>query len=236
MAPDNYSSAKELLGQFLTAMEQGSLRTASKQADGSWKVEPRVKKAILMGFRLGQLAQMGDTPLSFVDKDTFPIRHFSTADRIRLVPGGSSVRRGAYLAPTVTMMPPAYVNVGAFVDEGTMVDSHALVGSCAQIGKRVHLSAAAQVGGVLEPIGAMPVIIEDDAFIGGNTGIYEGTLIRERAVIAAGVVLTGSSRVYDLVNETVISAQPGGPLEIPAGAVVVLEVDPRKAILPRPMA
>ena len=228
MAPDNYSSAKELLGQFLTAMEQGSLRTASKQADGSWKVEPRVKKAILMGFRLGQLAQMGDTPLSFVDKDTFPIRHFSTADRIRLVPGGSSVRRGAYLAPTVTMMPPAYVNVGAFVDEGTMVDSHALVGSCAQIGKRVHLSAAAQVGGVLEPIGAMPVIIEDDAFIGGNTGIYEGTLIRERAVIAAGVVLTGSSRVYDLVNETVISAQPGGPLEIPAGAVVVPGSRPAK--------
>ena len=228
MAPDNYSSAKEFGRRFLTAMEQGSLRTASKQADGSWKVEPRVKKAILMGFRLGQLAQMGDTPLSFVDKDTFPIRHFSTADRIRLVPGGSSVRRGAYLAPTVTMMPPAYVNVGAFVDEGTMVDSHALVGSCAQIGKRVHLSAAAQVGGVLEPIGAMPVIIEDDAFIGGNTGIYEGTLIRERAVIAAGVVLTGSSRVYDLVNETVISAQPGGPLEIPAGAVVVPGSRPAK--------
>jgi 2,3,4,5-tetrahydropyridine-2-carboxylate N-succinyltransferase len=217
----HYGPAKELLGQFLSAMEQGTLRTASRQADGTWVVEPRVKKAILMGFRLGKLTQMGDTPLSFVDKDTFPIRHFSTEDKVRLVPGGSSVRRGAYMAPTVTMMPPAYVNVGAYVDEGTMVDSHALVGSCAQIGKRVHLSAAAQVGGVLEPIGAMPVIIEDDAFIGGNTGIYEGTLIRERAVIAAGVVLTGSSRVYDVVNETIISALPGQPLEIPAGAVVV---------------
>ena len=227
-APENFAPAKELLGQFLTAMEQGGLRTASKQEDGRWKVDPRVKKAILMGFRLGQLTQMGDTSLSFVDKDTFPIRHFSTADRIRLVPGGSSVRRGAFLAPTVTMMPPAYINVGAYVDEGTMVDSHALVGSCAQIGKRVHLSAAAQVGGVLEPIGAMPVIIEDDAFIGGNTGIYEGTLIRQRAVIAAGVVLTGSSRVYDLVNETVISAKPGEPLEIPAGAVVVPGSRPAK--------
>ena len=224
----HYGAAKEVLGQFLGAMEQGTLRTASRQPDGTWVVEPRVKKAILMGFRLGQLAQMGDTPLSFVDKDTFPIRHFSTEDRVRMVPGGSSVRRGAYMAPTVTMMPPAYVNVGAYVDEGTMVDSHALVGSCAQIGKRVHLSAAAQVGGVLEPIGAMPVIIEDDAFIGGNTGIYEGTLIRERAVIAAGVVLTGSSRVYDLVNETIISATPGGPLEIPAGAVVVPGSRPAK--------
>ena len=218
---ENYGAAKEALGQFLGALEQGAIRTASRGTDGNWVVEPRVKKGILMGFRLGQLAQMGTSPLCFVDKDTFPIRHFMPEDRIRIVPGGSSVRRGAYLAPSVTMMPPAYVNVGAFVDEGTMVDSHALVGSCAQIGKRVHLSAAAQVGGVLEPIGAMPVIIEDDAFIGGNTGVYEGTLIRERCVIAAGVVLTGSSRVYDLVNECVIKAQGDAPLEIPAGAVVV---------------
>lgn len=220
-APGNYGAAKEALGQFLGAMEQGAIRTAARQADGSWRVEPRVKQGILMGFRLGKLAQMGTSPLSFVDKDTFPSRHFSPEDRIRIVPGGSSVRRGAYLAPSVTVMPPAYVNVGAYVDEGTMVDSHALVGSCAQIGKRVHLSAAAQVGGVLEPIGAMPVIIEDDAFIGGNTGVYEGTLIRERCVIAAGVVLTGSSRVYDLVHGRVITASAGGPLEIPAGAVVV---------------
>ena len=219
--PANMGPAKEALGQFLAALEQGDIRTAAKDAQGQWQVEPRVKQGILLGFRLGQMAQMGTSPLSFVDKDTFPIRHFAPEDGIRVVPGGSSVRRGAYLAPSVTMMPPAYVNVGAYVDEGTMVDSHALVGSCAQIGKRVHLSAAAQVGGVLEPIGAMPVIIEDDAFIGGNTGVYEGTLIRSRCVIAAGVVLTGSSRVYDLVNGCVITAQAGGPLEIPEGAVVV---------------
>jgi 2,3,4,5-tetrahydropyridine-2-carboxylate N-succinyltransferase len=180
-----------------------------------------VKKGILFGFKLGRLVELGDAALPFVDKDTYPVRGFSPSDRVRIVPGGSSVRRGAHLAPSVTLMPPAYVNVGAFVDEGTMVDSHALVGSCAQVGKRVHLSAAAQIGGVLEPVGAVPVVIEDDAFVGGNVGVYEGTLVRTRAVLAAGVILTRSTKVFDLVNEKELVASGDAPLEIPAGAVVV---------------
>ena len=165
--------------------------------------------------------ELGDAALPFVDKDTYPVRGFAPADRVRVVPGGSAIRRGAHIAPGVTIMPPAYINVGAFVDEGTLVDSHALIGSCAQVGKRVHVSAGAQVGGVLEPVGAVPVVIEDDAFIGGNTGIYEGTRIGERAVLAAGVVVTRSSRLFDLVNEKEITATEIAPLEIPAGAVVV---------------
>lgn len=187
-----------------------------------WRVNAWVKRGILLGFRLGQMTEMGSQDgLSFVDKATYPARRFSVADGVRVVPGGSSVRSGAYLAKGVVVMPPAYVNVGAFVDEGTMVDSHALVGSCAQIGKRVHLSAAAQIGGVLEPVNASPVIIEDDALVGGNTGVYEGTIVRKRAVIAAGTVLTRGTPVYDLVKGEIYKATAETPLIIPEGAVVV---------------
>ena len=159
--------------------------------------------------------------LSFDDKDTYPIRRLTAADKVRFVPGGSSVRSGAYLAPSVVCMPPMYINVGAYVDEGTMVDSHALVGSCAQIGKRVHLSAAAQIGGVLEPVNASPVIIEDDVLVGGNCGVFEGTLVRARAVLGAGTILTRSTPLYDLVRGDVYRATPGHPLEVPENAVVV---------------
>ena len=159
--------------------------------------------------------------LQFLDKNTFPIRRFSTDDRVRIVPGGSSIRDGAYIAPGVVCMPPMFVNAGAYVDEGTMIDSHALVGSCAQIGKRVHLSAAAQIGGVLEPVGAVPVVIEDDVLVGGGCGVYEGTIVRERAVLAAGTILTGSTPVYDLAREKIYQRTADAPLEIPAGAVVV---------------
>ncbi|MCP4501246.1 MAG: 2,3,4,5-tetrahydropyridine-2,6-dicarboxylate N-succinyltransferase [Deltaproteobacteria bacterium] len=224
------TAALSAFEEFLSALEKGDIRCASRGETGQWSVEGRVKKGILLGFRLGDLVSMGDESLSFVDKATYPIRHFTVDDRVRVVPGGSSVRRGAYIAPTVTIMPPAYLNVGAFVDEGTMVDSHALVGSCAQIGKGVHLSAAAQIGGVLEPIGALPVVIEDDVMVGGNVGVYEGTLVRQRAILGAGVVLTASTRVYDLVHERVIAAnlEAGEVLEIPAGAVVIPGSRPAK--------
>ena len=211
------------------ALELGHLRSAEPDinAPTGWRVNAWVKRGILLGFRLGALTQMdGDHPLSesalsFVDKATYPIRRFTPEDGIRVVPGGSSVRAGAHLAKGTVMMPPAYVNVGAYVGEGTMIDSHALVGSCAQIGKRVHLSAAAQIGGVLEPVNASPVIIEDDALVGGNTGVYEGTIVRSRAVLAAGVILTRGTPVYDLPNNTVLKATAETPLIIPSGAVVV---------------
>ena len=213
------------------ALESGTLRSAQPDPSSptGYRVNAWVKRGILLGFRLGALTQMsGSSPggrsgdiLSFVDKSTYPIRHFTPEDGIRIVPGGSSVRAGAYLAPGVVIMPPAYVNVGAYVDEGTMIDSHALVGSCAQIGKRVHLSAAAQIGGVLEPINASPVILEDDVLAGGNTGVYEGTIVRARAVLASGVILTRGTPVYDLPNNTIYKATPETPLIIPSGAVVV---------------
>ncbi len=206
------------------ALEAGALRSAEPDASLplGWRVNAWVKRGILLGFRLGQMVDMGcPHGLSFVDKATYPARRFSAGDGVRVVPGGSSVRSGAYLAKGVVVMPPAYVNVGAYVDEGTMVDSHALVGSCAQIGKRVHLSAAAQIGGVLEPVNASPVIIEDDALVGGNTGVYEGTVVRRRAVIAAGTVLTRGTPVYDLVKGEVYKATGESPLVIPEGAVVV---------------
>ena len=208
------------------ALEAGTLRAASPDADSplGWRVNAWVKRGILLGFRLGSLKAMGSeatSGLGFVDKDTYPARYFHAKDNIRVVPGGSSVRAGAYLAPGVVMMPPAYVNVGAYVGEGTMVDSHALVGSCAQVGRRVHLSAAAQIGGVLEPINASPVIIEDDCLVGGNTGVYEGTIVRTRAVLAAGTVLTRGTPVYDLVRNEVHRATADTPLIIPGGAVVV---------------
>lgn len=206
------------------ALEAGALRSAELDASQplGWRVNAWVKRGILLGFRLGQMVEMGcPDGFRFVDKATYPARRFAAADGVRVVPGGSSVRSGAYLAKGVVVMPPAYVNVGAYVDEGTMIDSHALVGSCAQIGKRVHLSAAAQIGGVLEPVNASPVIIEDDALVGGNTGVYEGTIVRKRAVIAAGTVLTRGTPVYDLVKGEVYKATADAPLVIPEGAVVV---------------
>jgi 2,3,4,5-tetrahydropyridine-2-carboxylate N-succinyltransferase len=231
LGPDaiGHPDALHTFERLREALEMGTLRSASPDPTSptGWRVNAWVKRGILLGFRLGALEEMngtrpiGHSALSFVDKATYPIRRFTAEDGVRIVPGGSSVRSGAHLARGVVMMPPAYVNVGAFVDEGTMIDSHALVGSCAQIGKRVHLSAAAQIGGVLEPVNASPVIIEDDALIGGNTGVYEGTIVRARAVLAAGVILTRGTPVYDLPNNTVYKATADQPLIIPAGAVVV---------------
>jgi 2,3,4,5-tetrahydropyridine-2-carboxylate N-succinyltransferase len=206
--------------EFRDELTAGKIRAAEKIKD-QWVVNIWVKQGILLGFRLGELEETGGHGLSFVDKDTFPARHFSVADRIRVVPGGSSIRLGAYVAPTVICMPPMFINVGAYVDEGTMVDSHALVGSCAQIGQRVHLSAAAQIGGVLEPINAAPVIIEDDVLVGGNCGIYEGTLVRAGAVLGAGTILTRSTPLYDLVRGEVYRATDEKALEVPENAVVV---------------
>ena len=222
--------------QLRDALEAGELRSAEPDASTAlgWRVNAWVKRGILLGFRLGSmedLSVIGDRKMkqtfskaprmSFIDKNTYPAREFHVEDGVRVVPGGSSVRSGAYLAKGVVCMPPMYVNVGAYIDEGTMVDSHALVGSCAQIGKRVHLSAAAQIGGVLEPVNASPVIIEDDVLIGGNTGVYEGTVVRSKAVLAAGTVLTRGTPLYDLVNGVILKATADSPLIIPSGAVVV---------------
>jgi 2,3,4,5-tetrahydropyridine-2,6-dicarboxylate N-succinyltransferase len=209
--------------EFKSALRRGEIRSAEKDADGNWHANAWVKQGILLGFRMGKMVEMSKATetLQFFDKDTFPLRPMTLADGVRIVTGGSAIRDGSYVAPSVVVVPPAYINVGAYVDEGTMVDSHALVGSCAQIGKRVHLSAAAQIGGVLEPVGALPVIIEDDVLVGGNTGVYEGTVVRERAVLASGVILTRSTPVFDLPNSCVIKAVGDKPLEIPAGAVVV---------------
>ncbi len=218
----------QAVDEFLTALEAGEIRAAGRDETGAWKPQRWVKEGILTAFRMGVLTEYAGGPLSFVDKDTIPARFFTTDDGVRIVPGGSSIRRGAFIGRGVVMMPPAYVNIGAYVDEGTMIDSHALVGSCAQIGKRVHLSAAAQIGGVLEPVGNVPVVIEDDVIVGGNSGIYEGAIIRTRAVIGAGVVLTGSTPVYDLVKETIYRRTAEGPLEIPANAVVVPGTRPLK--------
>jgi 2,3,4,5-tetrahydropyridine-2-carboxylate N-succinyltransferase len=199
----------------------GQVRAAEKH-DGHWRVNAWVKQGILLGFRLGELEETGcGGGLSFVDKSTFPARQFKVEDKIRVVPGGSSIRAGAYIAPGVICMPPMYVNVGAYVDEATLIDSHALVGSCAQIGKRVHLSAAAQIGGVLEPVNASPVIIEDDVLVGGNCGVYEGTQVRSGAVLGAGVILTRATPVYDIVREQVYRSTADSPLVIPENAVVV---------------
>ena len=215
--------------ELRAALEAGTLRAAEPDASTAtgWQVNAWVKRGILLGFRIGALEEMngrhldGGSILSFVDKGTYPARRFLATDGVRIVPGGSSVRSGAYVARGVVMMPPAYVNVGAYVDEGTMVDSHALVGSCAQIGRRVHLSAAAQIGGVLEPVNASPVVIEDDVLVGGNTGVYEGTIVRKSAVLAAGTVLTRGTPVYDVVHGTVLRATAETPLIIPERAVVV---------------
>lgn len=207
--------------KFRAALEQGEIRSAQKDENGQWKANTWVKQGILMGFGLGDIIDLSGDEFAFFDKETYPAQRFGLDRKIRIVPGGSSIRSGAYVAEGVVCMPPMYINVGAYVDSGTMVDSHALVGSCAQIGKHVHLSAAAQIGGVLEPVGALPVIIEDNVFIGGNCGVYEGCLIRKGAVLGSGVILTGSSRVYDAVNEVIIGKNENGQLEIPENAVVV---------------
>jgi 2,3,4,5-tetrahydropyridine-2,6-dicarboxylate N-succinyltransferase len=215
------AAARLTFADFRARLTRGEIRAAEK-IHGQWRVNAWVKQGILLGFRLGELKEMSDGDvLSFLDKDTFPARRITLADRVRVVPGGSSIREGAYVAPSVVCMPPMFINVGAFVDEGAMIDSHALVGSCAQIGKRVHLSAAAQIGGVLEPINAAPVIVEDDVLVGGNCGVYEGTLVRSRAVLGAGTILTRSTPLYDLLRGEIYRATPDHPLEVPESAVVV---------------
>ena len=212
-----------VIEHLLESLEQGTVRSAVRDDQGVWHAVPWVKRGILVAFRFGVLADLsgGASPFSFVDKDTIPPRRFKLDQNVRIVPGGSTIRRGAFVAPGVVCMPPMFVNVGAYIGAGTMIDSHALVGSCAQIGERCHVSAAAQIGGVLEPVNASPVIIEDDVIVGGNTGVYEGTVVRSKAVLAAGVVLTRGTPVYDLVREQVYRATADSALEIPSGAVVV---------------
>lgn len=214
-------SASSVFNTFLTFLDAGKIR-AAESAGGTWRVYGWVKKGILLGFRLGKLKRVSlSDSFPFYDKHTYPLKKFTTSDGVRIVPGGSAVRKGAYVAPGVVIMPPAYINVGAYVGKDSMIDSHALIGSCAQIGERVHISAAAQIGGVLEPIGALPVIIEDDVLVGGNSGIYEGTIVRKGAVIGAGVVLTASTPVYDIVKKKEIKKNESGSLIIPENAVVV---------------
>ena len=217
------AEARAAFGRLQAALGAGEVRSAEPDAESptGWRVNTWVKQGILLGFRFGDLADLSMGGWPFYDKDTMPVKRPGTAAGVRIVPGGSSVREGAYLGTGVICMPPMYINVGAYVGEGTLVDSHALIGSCAQIGARVHVSAAAQIGGVIEPVGAMPVIVEDDALIGGNTGLYEGAIVKRRAVIAAGTVLTGSTPVYDLPNARIIKPEAGQPLVIPEGAVVV---------------
>lgn len=208
-------------GEFLVGLEAGTIR-AAEPLEGVWRVNTWVKQGILLGFRLGRMVEMGPAgPLHFLDKDTYPPQRLTLADGVRVVPGGSAIRAGAHVAPGVVIMPPAYVNVGAYVGEGTMIDSHALVGSCAQVGRRVHLSAGAMLGGVLEPVGALPVIVEDEVLVGGNCGVYEGTIVERRAVLGSGVILTGSVTVYDVPRRTTYRGTGDDPLRIPEGAVVV---------------
>ncbi len=216
------SAALEVFRELKGALNAGTVRAAERGPDGVWRANAWVKAGILLGFRLGRMGPaIPGSPVPFYDKDTDPLRDIGPNDGIRLVPGGSAIRDGCFVARGVVCMPPMYINVGAYVDEGPMVDSHALVGSCAQIGKRVHLSAGAQIGGVLEPAGALPVVIEDEALVGGNCGVYEGAVVRERAVLAPGTLLTGGTAVFDLVRDCIYRREGDRPLEIPAGAVVV---------------
>jgi 2,3,4,5-tetrahydropyridine-2-carboxylate N-succinyltransferase len=216
--------ARDVFLRLRAALSAGEVRAAEPDPStpSGWRVNAWVKQGILLGFRFGDVVDMsadhGKWP--FFDKDTMPLKRFAAGSGVRLVPGGSTVRDGAFLAPGVVCMPPMYVNVGAYVGSGTMIDSHALVGSCAQIGQRVHVSAAAQIGGVLEPVGALPVIVEDEVLVGGNCGVYEGAVVKRRAVLASGTILTGSTPIYDLPNGRVIEPA-GGPLVVPEGAVVV---------------
>lgn len=213
----------EIFAEFKTALNTGAVRVAEPDPSSptGWRVNEWIKRGILTGFRMGRIVPMPESGPQHCDKHTYQLKEIDPFQNVRVVPGGSSVRDGVYLGKSVVCMPPMYINVGAYVDDGTMVDSHALVGSCAQIGKRCHLSASTQIGGVLEPIGAMPVIIEDDVMVGGNCGVYEGTVVKHRAVLGAGVILTRSTPVYDIVNRTIYRAQGDNPLVIPEGAVVV---------------
>ena len=206
--------------EVIAALEAGTLRVAEK-VDGEWKVNREVKEVILAGFRLGAIKEMSQGQFSYFDKDTFPVRRFRLEDGVRIVPGGTSIRRGAFVAPGAIVMPPAYINVGAYVDTGTMVDSHVTIGSCAQVGKHIHISASTQIGGVLEPAGAIPTIIEDGAFVGGNCGIYEGTIVQEGAVIASGVIITSSTPLFDATRGEFIPRDADGRVVVPRGAVVV---------------
>jgi 2,3,4,5-tetrahydropyridine-2-carboxylate N-succinyltransferase len=218
------SAALRIFNEFKFFLNGGDVRAAqrSKESKSGWAVNGWVKKGILLGFRLGEMTDVSiNEHFRYFDKNTYPLKRLTIDHQVRVVPGGTSIRDGCFIAKSVVIMPPAYINVGAYVDEGTMIDSHALVGSCAQIGKRVHISAATQIGGVIEPVGAMPVVIEDDVMVGGNCGIYEGTIVQRRAVIGAGVVLTGSTPVYDIVNNSIYRRTPEEPLVIPEGAVVV---------------
>ena len=235
-APEGKSpreDARQAVAGVLAALDKGLVRAASRSNHGTWVVHAWVRQAILLGFRIGTLSDYSTDRFPFFDKDTYPPKSFEAADRVRIVPGGSAIRTGSYLASGVVCMPPMYVNVGAYVDEGTLIDSHALVGSCAQIGKRVHLSAAVQIGGVLEPVGAIPVIIEDDVFLGGGSGVYEGCLIRSGAVLAPGVTLTGSTRLFDLVHGRTIERNSEGVLEVPENAVIVPGSRPAKGAFAR---
>ncbi len=206
--------------EVIAALEAGTLRVAEK-VGGEWKVNREVKEIILAGFRLGAVVEMSQGQFSFFDKETFPVRRFKQEDGVRIVPGGTSIRRGAFVAPGAIVMPPAYINVGAYVDTGTMVDSHVTIGSCAQVGKHIHISASTQIGGVLEPAGALPTIIEDGAFVGGNCGIYEGTIVQEGAVIASGVIITSSTPLFDATRGEFLPRNADGRVVVPAGAVVV---------------
>ena len=216
-------AARDTALELLSYLEEGAVRAAEPVpgAVGRWQVNEWVKQGILLAFRTGVIVSSGDDVFAFTDKDTVPPRREGFSAGVRIVPGGTTIRRGAHLGPHVTVMPPAYVNVGAYVGESSMVDSHALIGSCAQVGKWVHVSAAAQVGGVLEPIGALPVVVEDDVFVGGGVGLYEGVRVGEAAVLGAGVILTGSSAIYDLVQQTIHGPTEDGPVSVPPGAVVV---------------
>lgn len=210
----------ERFNEVIAGLEAGTIRVA-EQVDGVWKVNKWVKEVILAGFKLGAVTDMTEGQFSFCDKATFPVRKFNVEDGVRIVPGGSSIRRGAFLAKGTIVMPPSYINVGAYVDEGTMVDSHVTIGSCAQIGKHIHISAATQIGGVLEPAGALPTIIEDGAFIGGNCGIYEGTIVKKGAVIASGTIITASTAIFDATTGEFIKRNEDGRVVVPEGAVVV---------------
>jgi len=224
--PATYSDADfRLFADFKAALNEGRVRSAEPSAESAtgWRVNAWVKKGILLGFRMGGVVEMSvdHERMPFFDKSTYPVKRFTAQSGVRIVPGGSSIRDGCYIGRGVTCMPPMYINAGAYVDDGTMVDSHALVGSCAQIGKNCHISAASQIGGVLEPVGAMPVIVEDDVLIGGNCGVYEGTVVKRRAVLGTGTILNRSTPVYDLVRNTVHRATEEEPLVVPEGAVVI---------------
>ncbi|HKQ73605.1 MAG TPA: 2,3,4,5-tetrahydropyridine-2,6-dicarboxylate N-succinyltransferase [Blastocatellia bacterium] len=222
LTAERRQEALGVFAEFKAALNRGEIRAASRSAGGDWIVNKWVKRGILFGFRLGATVDYSiDENFRFFDKETYPTKRVTIDDGVRIVPGGTTVREGAYLGQCVTIMPPAFVNVGAYVDDGTMIDSHALVGSCAQVGKRCHISAAAQIGGVLEPVGAMPVIIEDEVLVGGNCGVYEGAIVRERAILASGVTLTGATPIFDAARGVIYRREGDKPLEVPAGAVVV---------------